>query len=123
MDHNKDGRRLLTLTRDNYARWIIEVEDVLRSKSLWSHVTGRVTVVAEPNEDEDSKLFDAWDSKDSKARSIIPWFAGRSNVQPRARLQDIEADHRQDPRITRAEDNGCIDDVTDRVLCHRMERR
>ena len=47
MDHNKDGRRLLTLTRDNYARWIIEVEDVLRSKSLWSHVTGRVTVVAE----------------------------------------------------------------------------
>ena len=71
MDHIKDGRRLLTLTRKNYARWIIEVEDVLRSKSLWSHVTGRVTVVAEPKEDEDSKPFDAWDSKDSKARSII----------------------------------------------------
>lgn len=74
MDAKDESSRMSPLTRDNYARWIIEIEDALRGKSLWSHVDGRTAVVEVPATGAsaaDKKSYNEWDAKDSKARSII----------------------------------------------------
>lgn len=62
------------LTADNYARWLTDIEDYLRSKTLWSVVIGKVEAVEEPTDWTDEKLVKAWheyDSRDSKARNIL----------------------------------------------------
>jgi hypothetical protein len=74
MDTGKDKSSIVTLGRDNYARWRIEVETALRGKGLWQYVTGDVPVVAAPASDAQAqakKDYWAWDEKDATARAAI----------------------------------------------------
>ena len=63
---------VVTLDRDNYPRWSLVVENVLRGNGLWPHVLGKVT---KPDEDYSTETttekWSKWDRKDSKAKSII----------------------------------------------------
>src|SRR6266498_4937305 len=62
---------VVKLGSDNYQRWLIELEDALRSLGLWRHVTGKVTKPREKGDGSNEKEVDEWDRKDSKARSVI----------------------------------------------------
>lgn len=75
---------VVVLGRDNYARWRIEIETVLRGQGLYWHASGAEPKAEEPDvlpagadnaartaHTASLKSFRDWDEKDSKARSII----------------------------------------------------
>ena len=76
-ENNTSIGKVVTLNKDNFQRWIIEIKDVLRAKGLWSIASGKVKVVKEPTAAEaaaNSSLETKWekyDKLDSKARAII----------------------------------------------------
>ena len=76
-DNNRKETPVVTLDRDNYQRWSIEIKDALRANDLWLYAAGIETKIEEPKDPEsgdyvrEMKSFLKFDSKDAKARSII----------------------------------------------------
>ena len=79
-DRRKEAH-VVTLSRDNYTRWRIELETALRGHGLWWHASGVEERVDEPGQMAAGgraaehaalvKSFREWDEKDSKARTVI----------------------------------------------------
>ena len=75
-DTDKVSMKVSMLSRDNYARWRIEIEDVLAGHGLWSYASGEEQVVVKPAADDRElavklKKYQEWHKNDSKAKSVI----------------------------------------------------
>ena len=82
---DKVGVKVSQLSGDNFVRWRIELEDVLKGHGLWRHASEKTRPVPKPEGDADLKQYLEWESSDSKARSII-----------RRTLDDVTFNHVQD---------------------------
>lgn len=86
-DDDKDSGygKVVTLSRDNYQRWRIELKDILMAKQLWSIATDASAVVAVPASGANADEYNKYLVKDAKARSLI-----------RKTLDDVTFNHVRD---------------------------
>lgn len=93
-DSGRKDSTVVVLTKDNYTRWVIEIEAVLRSQGVWWHACGDEPAVAKPAPGASAdavKKYREWDREDSKARAGIL-----------RTLDDVTFSHVQDCRSSKA---------------------